>query len=218
MHIRICLLALLALLALMPVQADELSDLRAENARLRAQLEAAQKNAQPAPAPTANPVVPNPVAAPPIAPMATTTPPVAPTTVAAPAPAPAAAAPAAAAAAPVAETPAAPPGYKLVRVEPLPPSERYMDSGCSRGAFLGPPPAPWLDVDAWNGLRRGMAPKDVEDLIGVEHHDVDARGMKQGSTAVAAIRSAAGCCSKPATCVRGRRRIADPRFERDARG
>ncbi len=54
-----------------------------------------------------------------------------------------------------------------------------MNTGCSRSAFLGPPPAPWLDVDAWNGLRRGMAPADVEAAIGVEHHDVQAQGMTQ---------------------------------------
>jgi hypothetical protein len=178
---RRSLFLLMTLLCLAPIsitRADDSADLRAENARLRTQLEALQKSCPVAAA--------NPVAAP--SPPSTSAVAADATIVAAPVAALAAesrqsvpATPAADIAPAVAPPvpPPPPPGYKLVRVAPLAPSERYLDTGCSQGFLKGPPPAKWLDVSVWDGLQKDMTPPQVEALIGIDHHDVNARGKLQ---------------------------------------
>jgi len=174
---------LMTLLCLAPISiamADDSADLRAENARLRTQLDALQKSC---PVAAANPVV---------APSAQTTsaaPAVAAEAAIAAAPVAAVAAPAqsvtaaeANAVVPTIAPPAPPPppsGYKLVRVAPLAPSERYLDTGCSQGFLKGPPPAKWLDTSVWDSLQKDMTPAQVETLIGIDHHDIEARGKLQ---------------------------------------
>jgi hypothetical protein len=190
----------LATVAAQAVADDNLEQLRAENVRLRAQLQQLQQSCPvaaatpaPPPVPAATKVATTP-AAPPLAAMpaspaapatsaAATPAPPAPAAAVVPAPAPPAAVqvqPGAAPASPasVASVPV-PAGYKLVPVgapdyvDPLSPP--YDHAGCSRGAFQGPPPAKWNDASNWDGMRRGLKMDEVNDLLGKEHFDASGR-------------------------------------------
>lgn len=150
---RAATLALLALLGTLPAAVradDELTRLRSENAQLKAQIEDLQKSC--------------PAAAARHAAVSAAQPPAA-----APAPGPMAATAEATTAPPV---PTVPPGYQLVKIEP---KEAYADTGCTYGLtqrMPGPDDLPWKLQDNWNALRQGMTPKEVEKLLGVEHHEV----------------------------------------------
>ena len=127
--------AALVLLLLLPVVAqadsttDEISQLRAEIATLKARNEtleracpaAASVNAYPAPAATATAVVP-------------------PAAALAPGPA----------ALPVAAS------APVVEAAPAKPSRLYADIGCDRGVFTGPATGKWQDPKAWKRVSSGM--------------------------------------------------------------
>lgn len=161
MRLSTCLLPLSALLFASLVHADDNADLRAENARLRTQLEALQKScpvASTTVAPASSPAMP------------------AVATVAAPVAATATAESAAPSIAPPADVataaPVAPAGYKLVPIAPPRPEDRYIDAGCKKV----PHNTPWLQSTNWSLLRRDMTPADVEDLLGPQHYNVVANG------------------------------------------
>lgn len=171
---RLGLALVLAAVAAHAAAADSLEQLRAENARLRAQLQQLQQSCPvAAAAPTAVPADKPVGVAPPAAPA-----PVAPAVVASPAPPPVAAAPASPAA--IASVPV-PVGYKLVPVstpdwvDPLSPP--YDHAGCSRALGKGPMPAKWTDADNWLDVQRGQSPADVEKEVGKEHFDTQGRGL-----------------------------------------
>jgi hypothetical protein len=172
--LRPLLLVLLVLAApLAGADDDEVERLRAENARLKAQIEAMQHAQGAAPAAAAPAAVPAPVK--PAAPAAA---------VAAPAPAPVVAAPAPAASAPAAPVAASapppgytpPPGYKLVPAIDADHSDfsapPYDKTGCSLGLISRPKPAKWTNLTNWSLLYKHMSMTEVEDLIGKEHFDV----------------------------------------------
>lgn len=152
-----------ALSPLAAVAASELDSLRSENAALKARLKQLEAScpAVAAPTPAAPPTSSAPTAAASPAAPATAAMPV----VAAPAPA----SPAPATPSP---PPAAPPGYKLVPVAP-PNSE----TGCSHGLLGQLPDAPWRQADNWSSLRRSMKPREVEELLGTDHFDVETKGL-----------------------------------------
>lgn len=83
--------------------------------------------------------------------------------------------------------PPPPPGYKLVKIQPPPPP--YSDTGCHRGGFFSVgPDKPWKHEDRWLALRVGMTPAEVERLLGKEHYDIagDGRiGWEYGKCGVA---------------------------------
>jgi len=151
--------------------ADSLEQLRAENARLRAQLQQLQQSCPATAATTSATTV---SAAPAAAAAAAPPPPAAPGVQVTPP-----AQPAPAGTPPVASA-AVPPGYKLVPVtapdyvDPLAPP--YDRTGCSRDVFKGPPPARWNDLDNWSGLSRGQTMAEVEKQLGKEHFDATGRG------------------------------------------
>jgi hypothetical protein len=157
---------------------DSIEQLRAENVRLRAQLQQLRQScpaaaAVPAPTAAAKAVA--------VAPAA----PAAPAVTAAPVPPPAAAVQVQAAAAPasppaVAAVPV-PAGYKLVPlstpdwVDPLSPP--YDHTGCSRALGKGPMPAKWNEADNWLDVQRGQSKDEVEKSLGKEHFDAQGRGL-----------------------------------------
>lgn len=186
-------MGLIALASSCTAAADpETEQLRAENLLLKAQLRALQQScpvAQAAPAGTAAPVA---AARAPTASVAVVTPPVAdappatipvPVTPSTPAPPSAAAATSATPVAAAAPAAVVPKGYKLVPVnapdyvDPLAPP--YDRTGCSRDLFSGPPPAKWTDASNWSGLRRGLTPAKVEELLGREHFDASGHGRTE---------------------------------------
>lgn len=74
-----------------------------------------------------------------------------------------------------ASLPPPPPGYRLVKIQPPPP--RYSDTGCHRGGFFSVgPDKPWKHEDRWLALRVGMSPAEVERLLGKEHFDISGNG------------------------------------------
>jgi len=151
---RAAALALLALLGTLPAAVradDELARLRSENAQLKAQLEDLQKSC--------------PAAAARHAAMSAAQPPAA-----APAPGPMAATAEATTASPV---PAVPPGYQLVKIEPVP---AYSQTDCKHSPQYSGRHAPWRDEDHWLALRSGMSMAEVEQLLGPEHYDVSDGG------------------------------------------
>jgi hypothetical protein len=170
---------LLAAVAGSAVGDDSLEQLRAENARLRAQLQQLQQScpaaaSAAASAAAAASVVSAAAPAPAAAPSATP-PSAAAAAVQVQAPArPAAGSP------PSVASAAVPAGYKLVPltapdyVDPLAPP--YDRTGCSRDLFKGPPPARWNDLDNWSGLGRGQSMAEVEKQLGKEHYDASGRG------------------------------------------
>lgn len=118
--------------------------LRAENTRLRAQIEALEKSCAAATA-------------------AASQPPATPATELAAPPEASAAAPAP----PAVST--APPGYKLVPIVPVRPEDRYAETGCGSNS---PADAPWKQGFNWAGLRPGMSMAEVEELLGKDHYDL----------------------------------------------
>jgi hypothetical protein len=159
---------------------DTIEQLRAENVRLRTQLQQLQQTCPVAAAPAASkaaaaapaPAAPTPVPAP--------TPAAAANAVAPPAavqvqPGASPASPAAVASVPV------PAGYKLVPlsapdyVDPLSPP--YDHAGCSRDLFKGPVPAKWNEADNWLDVERGQNMADVEKSLGKEHFTAQGRGL-----------------------------------------
>jgi hypothetical protein len=76
---------------------------------------------------------------------------------------------------------AVPKGYKLVPVntpdyvDPMAPP--YTRTGCSRDLFSGPPPAKWNEADNWRGVRKGESAAEVEGALGKEHFDAAGRGL-----------------------------------------
>lgn len=165
---------LMTLLGLAPISialGDESADLRAENARLRTQLEALQKSC---PVAAANPVVAPSSLSAPIGPADTRE-----------AAREVAATPAASSmlmSAPVVPSSAAsintqietsplvaPPGYKLVPIGPPRPEDRYIATGCGNNS---PHNVPWKQSANWSLLAKGLSPADVEDLLGPEHYNV----------------------------------------------
>ncbi|MBL6751989.1 MAG: hypothetical protein ISP90_15830 [Nevskia sp.] len=146
-------LAALVLLSLAAAAAADpsLDALRAENARLKAQLEALQRACPTAAAPAASP-------APAVPPTIAT--PAAPAAGAAPPPAePAPAAPA------IIAMPAAPPGYRLVPITP--PAEEQ--ENCTQGLFAQSKDAPWKHQENWDSLSKKMKPSEVETTLGKTH-------------------------------------------------
>ncbi len=63
--------------------------------------------------------------------------------------------------------PAAPAGYKLVKEEPEAP---YSRTGCRR--YKNAVDTRWKQRDNWEGLARGQTMSEVEELLGIEHHDI----------------------------------------------
>ncbi len=175
---RRSLFLLMTLLCLAPIsitRADDSADLRAENARLRTQLEALQKSC---PVAAANPAAaPNPPSAP-NGPAHTRV-----------AAGDVAATPAASSrlmSAPLVPSSAAsintqteasaliaPPGYKLVPVGAPRPEDRYIATGCGNNS---PHNVPWKQSANWSLLAKGLSPADVEDLLGPEHYNVVKNG------------------------------------------
>ena len=158
-------------------QVDQETDrLRADNAALRAQLDALQKScglattaapvSTPAPdakAAAANPPVPAASMAAPVQALPAPVPP-----------------PVVTMQTPSAQSTAAPAGYKLVPVntpefvDPLSPP--YDKTGCSAGVFKGPPPAKWNNADNWLNIGRGQSMAEVESALGKEHFNADGHG------------------------------------------
>lgn len=57
--------------------------------------------------------------------------------------------------------------------------EAYTRTGCRKGLFTGAPPGKWQEREAWDNLEKGMSPRQVEDLLGVEHYNLgDGRNVK----------------------------------------
>ena len=202
-HTAIFLLALLLLADGGSAVADQQTDqLKAENLRLKAQVQALQQSCvvtPPAPqtSPSASVVPPatvvleqpastaggvaSSVIASPTTPVSAAPPaPVAPIPQAAKAPETVQAVPQTPAPATAAAVAEIPKGYKLVPintpvpVDPLTPP--YDRTGCSRDVFKGPPPAKWNDISNWSGLRNGLDPAQVEEILGKEHYNASGHG------------------------------------------
>jgi hypothetical protein len=146
------LCALLLPCSLFASATDELQALRAENAQLRSRLQALQATCPASTkAPSASAALPVQGVTTPIVSAASSS-----------------QTPAAA------STPAPPPGYRLIR-EPEP----YTETGCSEGLFNSGPDALWKHQDAWSSLEKGMKPKEVESLLGIDHYNVSAGNKLQ---------------------------------------
>lgn len=146
-------LAIAALPTMADPMQDELQRLRNENAQLRQQLDQLRLSTPNAAAAT------NPAQAPNVLP-ATEAPgassaPVASTMIAPPAP-------------------VAPPGYKLLKDVPEAP---YSRTGCRK--YKDAVDTRWKQRDNWESLARGQTTAEVEDLLGIEHHDI-ADGRRTG--------------------------------------
>ncbi len=194
---NIFLLALFALSCGSAASADpETDQLRAENLRLKAQLQAMQQSCAASAAPNAKAAGGIPAASSPVA-AATGSAATGAAAVVPASPATAALAPASAGKpAPVSQidpqaavvtvtgegaaATAIPQGYKLVPIntpsyiDPLAPP--YDRTGCSREMFAGPPPAKWNDAENWRGIYRGESMAEVEQAVGKEHFDRSSRG------------------------------------------
>jgi hypothetical protein len=70
-----------------------------------------------------------------------------------------------------------PSGYQLVPVKPPPDQEHYQKTGCDQGFLKGPAPGKWRDEAAWKPMHAGMSMSDVEATLGVEHYDVTHDGL-----------------------------------------
>jgi len=169
---------------------SELDQLRAQNARLKAQIETLQRSCQvsggaaatgqtqasaspmvpaaaaqpPVPAAPPEPPVPQAATASVAAPVAV---PAAPPPSAAPAPPPGAAAPATEVVVTAAPAPAAPPGYRLEKIDPVADAENA--ENCQHGLLGKTTDAPWKHESSWTALTRQMLPAQVEGLLGKTH-------------------------------------------------
>ncbi len=139
-------IAVLALSTQGTAAADELENLRAENAGLKARIATLQAQCSAIPSNTVAPAANSKES------LATPPNPGEPPAVPAPSVVP-------------------PPGYRLVP-EPAPNSE----TGCSKGLFDFGADAPWKHADNWSALRRGADAAEVEQLLGTGHFNVEARG------------------------------------------
>ncbi len=59
--------------------------------------------------------------------------------------------------------------------QPSKPVQKYAAAGCDRGLLSGPEAGRWQKLQNWNAVTKGLAPAEVEAIIGVEHYDVTLR-------------------------------------------